>query len=136
MIYIYIIIIITTAFPDSFWLKAGWAALGADSLGLAWGAPFPTTLAAMDGSVDTFLLRPVPANPAIFEELLRHDRFRYRALGLARLVSLVAATSARGDTRDCAALIAASRSTYSSFFLSSQILKVEREFPGAFTRPQ
>ena len=82
-------------------------------------------------------LRQVPKTFRILRELLLHAGFAHRALGLARLFSLISTCVSRRELVGpfgLRALVAASRSTRAIFELSLEVLGLERASPGSFTR--
>ena len=82
-------------------------------------------------------LRPVPKTYRILRELLLHGGFAYRALALARAFSLITVCVTRRElvgARGFRALVNASRSTRAVFELSLEVLRIERQAPGSFTR--
>ena len=89
--------------------------------------------------MDLFLLRPLPRTYRIFRELLLVRAFSYRALGLARLLSLVTVCFPRAELtrpRGFRALVFASKSCLACFELSREILAIEVAAPGSFMRPE
>ena len=78
---------------------------------------------------------PLPRNQEELNVLTVYDAaWTYRALGLARALSLVATADTVGLPRTVARLVACSRSAKFVFQLSLSILRTEREAPGSFTR--
>ena len=89
--------------------------------------------------MDSFALRPLPRTYGMFKRLLLDRVFSYRALGLARLLSLVTISLPREDLLKSAGfrlLTTASKSCWACFELSKEILSIEVRLPGTFTRAQ
>ena len=86
--------------------------------------------------MDLLALTPVPQSEGECNYLLVYvEAWAYRALGLARVVSLLAvAADERGRPLATARLIVTSRSALLLFRLSLAILREERTQPGSFTR--
>ena len=85
--------------------------------------------------MDRWELVPLPRGPRELDFLLVSlPAWAFRALGLARLLSLLTTAEPRGRPLLVARLLATSRSVLCVYRLSLMILREERARPGAWTR--